>query len=123
MFCPALGFVGDAFPRGRIAQPSPKILASRRPNWGIRLRFGDRIAQLPYVCSGENPSRHRGLRSLAVPAADCRTNRNRARPCPADHLGVSVTTARTQLQRMFEKTGARSQPALVRALLSFPSPM
>jgi len=41
----------------------------------------------------------------------------------ADHLGVSVTTARTQLQRMFEKTGVRSQPALVRALLSVASPV
>ena len=40
----------------------------------------------------------------------------------ASNLGVSVTTARTQLQRMFEKTGVRSQPALVRALLSVVSP-
>jgi DNA-binding CsgD family transcriptional regulator len=33
-------------------------------------------------------------------------------------LGVSVNTLRTQLQRMFDKTGQRSRAALVRALLS-----
>jgi DNA-binding CsgD family transcriptional regulator len=33
-------------------------------------------------------------------------------------LGVSVNTLRTQLQRMFDKTGARSQAALLRILLS-----
>jgi DNA-binding CsgD family transcriptional regulator len=38
-------------------------------------------------------------------------------------LGVSVNTTRTQLQRMFEKTGVRSQPALVRALLSVAAPL
>jgi DNA-binding CsgD family transcriptional regulator len=41
----------------------------------------------------------------------------------AERLGVRVTTARTHLQRMFEKTGVRSQPALVRALLSAASPL
>jgi DNA-binding CsgD family transcriptional regulator len=41
----------------------------------------------------------------------------------ADRLGVRVTTTRTHLQRMFEKTGVRSQPALVRALLSVASPL
>jgi DNA-binding CsgD family transcriptional regulator len=40
----------------------------------------------------------------------------------AMHLGVSVNTARTHLQRMFEKIGVRSQPALVRALLSVGAP-
>lgn len=40
----------------------------------------------------------------------------------ADLLGVGVSTARTHLQRMFDKTGVRSQPALVRALLSVGSP-
>lgn len=40
----------------------------------------------------------------------------------AIRLGVSVNTARTHLQRMFEKTGVRSQPALVRALLSVGAP-
>ncbi len=37
-------------------------------------------------------------------------------------LGVSVNTLRTQLQRMFDKTGARNQAALVRALLSVEAP-
>jgi DNA-binding CsgD family transcriptional regulator len=38
-------------------------------------------------------------------------------------LGISFSTARTQLHRMFEKTGVRSQVALVRALLSTASPL
>jgi DNA-binding CsgD family transcriptional regulator len=37
-------------------------------------------------------------------------------------LGVSVNTLRTQLQRMFDKAGARSQAALLRALLSVDAP-
>ena len=41
----------------------------------------------------------------------------------ARRLGVSVNTARTHLQRMFDKTGVRTQPALVRALLSVASPL
>ena len=41
----------------------------------------------------------------------------------ASQLGVSINTARTQLHRMFDKTGVRSQPALVRALLSTASPL
>ena len=40
----------------------------------------------------------------------------------ADLLGVSVNTLRTQLQRIFDKTGVRSQAALVRALLSAEAP-
>jgi DNA-binding CsgD family transcriptional regulator len=40
----------------------------------------------------------------------------------AEDLGVTVNTARTQLHRMFEKTGVRSQPALVRVLLSVAEP-
>ena len=35
----------------------------------------------------------------------------------AQQLGISVNTVRTHVQRMFEKTGAHSQPALVSALL------
>jgi DNA-binding CsgD family transcriptional regulator len=37
-------------------------------------------------------------------------------------LGTRVTTARTQLQRVFDKTGVRSQLALVRVLLSTGAP-
>jgi DNA-binding CsgD family transcriptional regulator len=36
----------------------------------------------------------------------------------AENLGVSVNTVRTHLQRMFDKTGVRSQSALVGILLS-----
>lgn len=41
----------------------------------------------------------------------------------AEHLGVSINTTRTHLRRMFDKTGVRSQPALVRVLLSVMSPI
>lgn len=41
----------------------------------------------------------------------------------SSRLGVSVNTLRTQLQRMFDKTGTRSQVALVRALLSADAPI
>ncbi len=40
----------------------------------------------------------------------------------ADLLAVSVNTLRTQLQRIFDKTGVRSQSALVRSLLSADAP-
>jgi DNA-binding CsgD family transcriptional regulator len=40
----------------------------------------------------------------------------------AGKLGVSVNTARTHLQRMYDRTGVRTQPALVRALLSVSRP-
>jgi DNA-binding CsgD family transcriptional regulator len=37
-------------------------------------------------------------------------------------LGVSINTLRTHLQRMFDRTGARSQAALVGVLLSAEAP-
>lgn len=36
----------------------------------------------------------------------------------AERLEISINTARTHLQRAFDKTGVHSQPALVRRLLS-----
>lgn len=41
----------------------------------------------------------------------------------ARRLGVSINTARTQLRRMFEKTGVNSQTTLVIALLSVALPL
>jgi DNA-binding CsgD family transcriptional regulator len=41
----------------------------------------------------------------------------------AERLSVSLATVRTQLERMFDKTGVRSQPALVRVLLSVAAPL
>lgn len=41
----------------------------------------------------------------------------------AEKLKVSLATTRTQLERIFDKTGVRSQPALVRALLSVAAPV
>ena len=38
-------------------------------------------------------------------------------------LSVSVNTARTQLRRIFEKTGVHNQAALVRLLLSIAPPL
>jgi DNA-binding CsgD family transcriptional regulator len=40
----------------------------------------------------------------------------------ADRMGVTANTARTHLQRIFEKTGVRNQAALVRILLSAVAP-
>ena len=37
-------------------------------------------------------------------------------------LEVSINTVRTHLQRMFDRTGARSQVALIGALLSVETP-
>ena len=36
--------------------------------------------------------------------------------------GVRTSTARTQLQRVFDKLGVRTQPALVRMLLTASAP-
>lgn len=41
----------------------------------------------------------------------------------AERLEVSVNTVRTQLQRIFDKTGVRSQAGLMRTLLSVQTPM
>jgi DNA-binding CsgD family transcriptional regulator len=41
----------------------------------------------------------------------------------ARQLSISINTARTQLRRMFEKTGVSSQATLVRALLSVAAPV
>lgn len=41
-----------------------------------------------------------------------------ALPEAAAREGVGISTAKTQLQRIFDKVGARTQPALVRALLA-----
>ena len=38
-------------------------------------------------------------------------------------LGIQANTARTQVQRVFAKTGVRSQPALVRVLLCAGAPV
>jgi DNA-binding CsgD family transcriptional regulator len=40
----------------------------------------------------------------------------------ADRLGITPNTARTHLDRIFDKTGVRTQPALVRMLLTVVSP-
>jgi len=40
----------------------------------------------------------------------------------SEKLGVSINTVRTHLQRLFDKTGARSQSTLIRVLLSTEAP-
>jgi DNA-binding CsgD family transcriptional regulator len=42
--------------------------------------------------------------------------------CAASNLGISVNTVRTQVRRMFEKTGTHTQAALVSLLLSVQNP-
>lgn len=41
----------------------------------------------------------------------------------AERMSISESTARTHLDRVFEKTGVRAKPALVRVLLSIVSPI
>jgi DNA-binding CsgD family transcriptional regulator len=41
----------------------------------------------------------------------------------AERMGVTANTARTHLERIYEKVGVRTQPALVRVLLSSASPV
>lgn len=41
----------------------------------------------------------------------------------AEELGITANTARTHLDRIFDKTGVRAQPALVRVLLSTAAPI
>jgi DNA-binding CsgD family transcriptional regulator len=41
----------------------------------------------------------------------------------ASSLGVTINTVRTHLQRIYDKTGARSLPALVRAILNMEPPI
>ena len=41
----------------------------------------------------------------------------------AERMGITPNTARTHLDRIFEKTGVRTQPALVRVLLSTGAPV
>ena len=43
-------------------------------------------------------------------------------PSAANQLGISLNTAKTHLQRLFDKTGVRSQPALVSVLLGASPP-
>jgi DNA-binding CsgD family transcriptional regulator len=58
---------------------------------------------------GLSPAQHRLALALleGLPLADA-----------AARDGVSLSTAKTQLQRIFDKVGVRTQPALVRALLA-----
>jgi DNA-binding CsgD family transcriptional regulator len=41
----------------------------------------------------------------------------------AEKMGITANTARTHLERVYEKVGVRTQPALVRVLLSTASPV
>lgn len=54
-----------------------------------------------------------GQRRLAGFIAD-----GRSLPDAAREMGISANTARTHLQRIYDKTGVHNQPALVRVLLS-----
>jgi DNA-binding CsgD family transcriptional regulator len=61
------------------------------------------------VVYGLSPGQ-RELASRIVEGADLKA--------AAERLGISINTARTHLQRMFDKTGVHNQSALVRVLLS-----
>jgi DNA-binding CsgD family transcriptional regulator len=47
----------------------------------------------------------------------------RSLPEIAENMGITANTARTHLDRIYEKVGVRTQPALVRVLLSTASPV
>ncbi|QYO77595.1 LuxR C-terminal-related transcriptional regulator [Devosia salina] len=47
----------------------------------------------------------------------------RSLPDAAAQMGISANTAKTHLQRIYDKTGVHSQPALVRVLLSVGVPL
>lgn len=47
----------------------------------------------------------------------------RSLPEIAERMGITANTARTHLDRIYEKVGVRAQPALIRVLLSVASPL
>jgi DNA-binding CsgD family transcriptional regulator len=47
----------------------------------------------------------------------------RSLPEAARDMGISANTAKTHLQRIYDKTGVHNQPALVRVLLSVGVPI
>jgi DNA-binding CsgD family transcriptional regulator len=66
------------------------------------------------VVFGLSPSQ----KQLAAHIAD-----GRSLPEIAQTMGITTNTARTHLDRIYEKVGVRTQPALVRVLLSTASPV
>lgn len=58
-----------------------------------------------------------GQRRLAGLIAD-----GRSLPEAAREMGISANTAKTHLQRIYDKTGVHNQPALIRVLLSVGAP-
>ena len=73
---------------------------------GLRVDTAARV----YALSPAQQSLARSLATGADPAS------------AANELGVTVNTVRTQLRRMFEKTGTRNQATLISALLSVQRP-
>ena len=65
------------------------------------------------------------LRSLSGPEARPRglVIEGLSLPEIAERMSITANTARTHLNRVFEKTGVRTQPALVRVLLSSAPPV
>jgi DNA-binding CsgD family transcriptional regulator len=63
-----------------------------------------------------------GFSSMQLRLAEFIVTGNDLAGC-AQYLGVSVNTVRTHLRRIFDKTGARNQPTLVRTLLSVTAPV
>lgn len=63
-----------------------------------------------------------GLTRAEAHVARCILDANDSLPSIAAQLGVSLTTTRTHLQHVFEKTRTRRQSQLVRLLLSYSAP-
>ena len=97
-----------------------RILCWVQPTDGMVLVTFDDAAQLDQrilaasVVFGLSPGQQR-LARLLIDGHDL--------AAAAKALSVSVNTARTQLQRIFDKTGVHTQSALVRVLLSIAPPL
>lgn len=82
------------------------------------VKFADRAAEKHLV--------ERGVKLFALSEAQQRLAalllEGLDTPAAAARLGVSLNTAKTHLQRLFDKTGQRSQNGLIRALLDLSAP-
>jgi hypothetical protein len=103
---------------GRREHRGQSLVGDRRKRQGLRVarRTGARRAS------------SRGRKHRLWPLARAKDGAGhvlagRALPEIAAMLGITANTARTHLDRIFDKTGVRTQPALVRALLSVAAPV
>lgn len=136
-----VGFAGEASERfedawertlsGRVSRVVVTMFADAAQMWQVELtpmhiESPPQPADLVLMLTVHAPVRpERGIVALArifgLTCAEARVLAHLAEDCtPAEiatALGVSLTTVRTHLQALFQKTGARRQPELVRLAL------